>query len=107
MLLQCNCVQYIVGMQFITKEQFAAVLPTVFAIDVRTPAEYEDKCITGVRNIPLDVLVDFEHVFVDKTEVYVHCKTGRRATEAAHWLEQHTSATVYVYKGGIAEWFAL
>lgn len=94
-------------MQVITKAEFEQALPHVLAIDVRTPAEYAEQHIKGVRNIPLDVLPDFEHVFTDAQNVYVHCKTGYRATEAANWLEQHTSITVFVYKGGTSEWFGL
>lgn len=58
----------------------------IIFIDVRTPFEYEERHISGVKNIPLDVLDDYLHELEDAEVVYVHCKTGGRAEQACEAL---------------------
>ena len=52
--------------------------PTVAFINVCTPAEYNEKHIKGVRNIPLDTLSENVTELQTKKTIYIHCRSGNR-----------------------------
>ena len=74
-------------------------------INVCTPAEYKEKHIEGVRNVPLSDLAAHAHEFRDKKTVYVHCRSGNRSRQAIAELEKLgiTSELVNV-EGGLLAW---
>lgn len=82
--------------------------PTVAFVDVRTPLEYEDQHIEGVRNIPLDELLARRAEFAEAKTVYLHCRSGARSSQAASLLESlHEGTAEYInVDGGIAAWAA-
>lgn len=74
-------------------------------INVCTPAEYKEKHIEGVRNVPLDALSQHVGEFAGKQTVYVHCRSGRRAEQAIATL--HTlgvTAELVNVEGGLMAW---
>lgn len=78
---------------------------TVDFINVCTPAEYEENYIEGVRNLPLDEIEKRADELKGKRTVYVHCRTGRRASEAIEKLEKlGVEAELVNVKGGITAW---
>jgi rhodanese-related sulfurtransferase len=74
-------------------------------INVCTPAEYKEKHIAGVRNIPLDALKNHVQEFAGKQTVYVHCRSGRRAEQAiARLHELGVTAELVNVEGGLLAW---
>lgn len=76
-------------------------------INVCTPAEYNEKHIAGVRNVPLDELHTHIAEFSDKKTIYIHCRSGNRGRKA---IEKLTSlginAELVNVEGGILAWEA-
>ena len=74
-------------------------------INVCTPAEYQEKHIGGIRNVPLDELENHVKEFSDKATVYVHCQTGNRGRRAVDKLMQlGVQADLVNVEGGISAW---
>lgn len=98
-------------MKHISVEAFKEVVtaeeknPSVDFINVCTPAEYKEKHIPGVRNVPLDELADHLDELKTKQTVYIHCRSGKRGQKAIEKLEQLgvTSELVNV-EGGLLAW---
>lgn len=78
---------------------------TVDFINVCTPAEYKEKHIDGVRNVPLDTLKERAAEFANKQTIYVHCRSGRRSEQAIHTLEElGVAAELVSVSGGLQAW---
>jgi rhodanese-related sulfurtransferase len=74
-------------------------------INVCTPAEYKEKHIEGVRNVPLDEITNHAREFVGKQTVYVHCRSGKRAARAIETLQSlGVTAELVNVEGGILAW---
>lgn len=74
-------------------------------INVCTPAEYKEKHIEGVRNIPFDEIVDRAAEFSNKQTVYVHCRGGRRSVQAIEKLASlGVTAELVNVEGGLVAW---
>lgn len=74
-------------------------------INVCTPAEYKEKHIPGVRNVPLDELGEHTSEFATKETVYIHCRSGARGRKAIEKLQQlGVSAELINVEGGILAW---
>ncbi len=98
-------------MQHISVHTFEEVLkaekdnPTVDFINVCSPAEYREKHITGVRNVPLDELTEHAGEFQDKKTIYVHCRSGRRSQMAVEKLQAlNLNAELVNVEGGLIAW---
>ncbi len=79
--------------------------PAVDFINVCSPAEYKEKCIPGVRSVPLNVLHDHVHEFKDKKKIYIHCRSGARGRNATEVLTNlGISAELINMEGGILAW---
>ncbi len=78
-------------------------------IDVRTPAEFESGTIEGCYN--LDYLSDEFSTQVknlDPTEpIIVFCKSGKRSSACAKFLEKQGFVKIYNLEGGITQWINL
>lgn len=77
-------------------------------LDVRTPAEHAEMHVPGVHLMPLDRL-DTERLlnadgFSKGAPVYLLCKSGGRATQAAEKLEKGGFAHCCVVEGGTQAW---
>lgn len=74
-------------------------------INVCTPAEYKEKHIEGVRNVPLDELNEHGDEFVDKQTIFVHCRSGRRGEQAIETLKtMGVTAELVNVEGGLIAW---
>lgn len=74
-------------------------------INVCTPAEYKEKHIEGVRNIPLDELGKHVGELSQKKTVYVHCRSGNRSTQAIEKLASlGVTAELVNVDGGLMAW---
>jgi rhodanese-related sulfurtransferase len=76
-------------------------------IDVRTPVEHSQVHIPGVELIPLDRLDPGKLRAAgcgEDTPLYLVCRTGGRATEAAKKLEQGGFSHCHVVEGGTLGW---
>lgn len=79
--------------------------PSVDFINVCTPAEYKEKHINGVRNVPLDEIAAHAGEFVNKQTVYVHCRSGRRGSQAIQQLQSlGITAELVNVEGGLLAW---
>lgn len=83
----------------------------VTLIDVRTPAEFDSEHATGARLFPLDrfepeqVMQSFsDHGLGRSKPIYVLCRSGARATQAAQKLMHGGYSNVYVIEGGTEAW---
>lgn len=74
-------------------------------INVCTPAEYQEKHIKGVRNVPLDSLDEHVSELQDKQTVYIHCNSGNRSQKAIDTLkEQLPNVQLVNVQGGLMAW---
>jgi rhodanese-related sulfurtransferase len=77
-------------------------------LDVRTPAEHAEVHVPGVHLVPLDRLdparLAGEHGFAKDQPIYVFCRSGGRAKQAAVQLEKDGFAECHVVEGGTLAW---
>lgn len=79
--------------------------PTVDFINVCTPAEYKEKHIKGVRNVPLDTLPMQVAEFNQKETIYIHCRSGNRGRQAIEKLRTlGVTAELVNVEGGLLAW---
>jgi rhodanese-related sulfurtransferase len=81
---------------------------TLHLLDVRTPAEHAEVHVPGVHLVPLDRL-DAEQMarttgFAKDTPLYVLCRSGSRARQAAEKLERAGFSACHVVEGGTVGW---
>ncbi len=73
-------------------------------IDVRDKDEYEQGCVIGALNLPLDAIKTAPlKKFPKDTALIVYCRSGRRSKEAAQLLLKQGFDRVFDM-GGIASW---
>ncbi len=78
---------------------------TVDFINVCTPAEYKERHIKNVRNVPLDTLQNHLEEFNGKKTVYVHCRSGNRGRQAIETLQKlGVTAELVNVEGGMLAW---
>ena len=75
-------------------------------VDVRMPTEYREEHIKGVKNIPLNTLLNQSNNFKKYDTIYFHCKAGARCTKAIKTLETDSqiTGTLIRFEGGIDAW---
>ena len=73
-------------------------------IDVRDPDEYEIAHVAGVPQIPLGSLPQRFTELDPNTQIYLHCKSGKRSMKALEFLRQQGFKYVKSVKGGISAW---
>ena len=80
----------------------------VTLLDVRTPAEHAQEHVPGVRLIPLDRLDPSEMAssegLAKDQPVYLLCRSGNRARQAAAKLEKAGFTACTVVEGGTQAW---
>lgn len=79
---------------------------TALLLDVRTPAEYADVHIDGSILRPLHELQpdEISNLAQQKTSIYIICRSGNRARQAAEKLSQGGITSLKVMEGGIMAW---
>ncbi len=77
-------------------------------LDVRTPAEHAEIHVPGVHLAPLDKLDAVELAsadgFTKDQALYIFCRSGSRATQAAEKLERSGYTQCRVVEGGTMAW---
>jgi len=74
-------------------------------INVCTPSEYNEKHISGVRNVPLDEISKRVQEFSGKKTIYVHCRSGNRSRKAIDLLKSlGVNAELVNVSGGLLAW---
>jgi hydroxyacylglutathione hydrolase len=77
---------------------------TPLAVDVRTPAERDQKQIAGSLGMPLAQLIDRIDEIPRDRPLIVHCAGGYRSAIAASLLQRRGFSQVSEIAGGIAAW---
>jgi len=98
-------------MREISVEEFKNIIETeknnkeVDFINVCTPTEYAEKHISGVRNLPLDEIIERAKELKSKKTVYVHCRSGSRGQHAIEKLEAlNVNIDLVNVQGGLLAW---
>jgi rhodanese-related sulfurtransferase len=77
-------------------------------LDVRTPAEHNEVHVPGVQLVPLDRLdpgqLASANGFAKDRSIYILCRSGNRARQAAEKLEKNGFAECHVVEGGTIAW---
>jgi rhodanese-related sulfurtransferase len=75
-------------------------------LDVRTPDEYKSGTIAGAYNMDyLSEAFNIQIKTLDPTEpIVVFCKSGKRSSACAEFLEKQGFVKIYNLKGGITQW---
>ena len=77
-------------------------------LDVRTPSEYAEVHVPGVYLVPLDRLdatdLASTNGFAKDQPLYIFCRTGTRAKQAAVKLENGGYRQCHVVEGGTVAW---
>ena len=92
----------------VTVQQMKAALDDpklgIQVVDVRDPDEYEIAHVEGVPQIPLGSLPQRFTELDPNTQIYLHCKSGKRSMKALEFLRQQGFKYVKSVKGGISAW---
>jgi rhodanese-related sulfurtransferase len=75
-------------------------------VDVREFAEYEAERIAGTRLIPLSAFAQQAGGLDRERPVFLVCRSGTRAAQAAEQLAQRGHPDVRIVEGGIQAWVA-
>ena len=79
-------VLFVVGSKLISKG--ATTLPdSPFLVDVRTESEFAGGSAPGAINISLSTVGDSAHLFTDKENIVLFCRSGNRSGKAKGILE--------------------
>ena len=87
-------------------QEIKDIAPNSVIIDVRTDVEHKEKCLSVAHfHVPLDQLdpkkfIEENKISSDK-QIYMLCKLGGRAKQAAEKFEQTGFNNVSVIEGGI------
>ena len=73
-------------------------------IDVREPDEQEIARVVGVPLFPLSRLPQLFMDLDPNTQIYIHCKSGKRSMKALEFLRQQGFKYVKSVQGGIEAW---
>jgi rhodanese-related sulfurtransferase len=77
-------------------------------LDVRTPAEHSEIHVPGVHLVPLDRLdatkLTSVNGFAKDQPLYIFCRSGGRAKQAAEKLEKSGYNQCHVVEGGTMAW---
>ena len=77
-------------------------------LDVRTPTEHEEIHVSDVQHVPLDKLdatkLASMNGFAKDQPLYIFCRTGNRAKQAAEKLEKNGYEQCHVVEGGTMAW---
>jgi hydroxyacylglutathione hydrolase len=86
-------------------EQLASSSPPL-VVDVRTPAEWEERRIDSSINVPLSRLADQFQTLPADQAIVVHCSSGYRSSIAASLIRRGGIASVSDLVGGLDAWEA-
>ena len=73
-------------------------------IDVREPDEFQIARVAGVTLFPLSTLPQRFTELDPNSQIFIHCKSGKRSMKALEYLRQQGFKYVKSVKGGIEAW---
>jgi len=73
-------------------------------VDVREAPEYEGEHLVSFLNMPLSTLGEECHDLKKDSPVYLLCRTGNRALQAARQLKSRGAEQVCIVEGGLEGW---
>jgi rhodanese-related sulfurtransferase len=73
-------------------------------IDVREPEEYIEGHIPGVRLIPMGKIPEMVDTLDPDQEYLFICRSGRRSSMVAHYLQKLGFKKVHNFYGGMLSW---
>lgn len=86
-------------------EQILKQTGEVQTVDVRESAEYASERLAGTISIPLSNMDEAAVTRLNKEKpVYLLCRSGNRACQAAEKLERLGFSDLYVVEGGLSAW---
>ena len=96
------------GYEHITHDDALRIMkanPDAIILDVRTREEFDKKHIPNALLVPIDDLRggDFSKLPDKSATILIHCRTGRRAEDAAKILVERGYTKVYEF-GGLVDW---
>ncbi len=77
---------------------------SILVVDVRETDEYQIARVTGTTLLPLSQLPQRFTELDPNTQLYLHCKAGKRSMKALEFLRQQGFKYVKSVKGGIDAW---
>lgn len=76
-------------------------------LDVRSPEEFRDGHLPGSLNIPYELVAGHVDDLKKYKNIYIHCRSGRRAQIAAQTLANLGVTGLYcVGRSGMEDWVA-
>lgn len=76
----------------------------LFVLDVRQPEEFDYCRLPGTTLIPLPDLPARLKELDPTREIVIHCRSGARSLQAAHFLAQIGFTQLHNLTGGILAW---
>ena len=73
-------------------------------IDVREPYEYAIGHIPGSKLVPLGTIKERLHEFDTADDIVLHCKSGKRSSEALQIFKDAGFGKLHNLTGGILAW---
>ncbi|MCS7062543.1 MAG: rhodanese-like domain-containing protein, partial [Methylacidiphilales bacterium] len=91
------------NMKTITPSELSSLSPNCLLIDVRTPAEFQEKHIPSSINIPLHTLQPekIRSLIRQDSPCVLICGSGNRARQAAEKLQSAGISQTIILEGGI------
>ena len=74
-------------------------------LDVRSAEEFQEGHLEGAQNVAYDRVYEEAHRLAEYERIFIYCRTGRRAYEAADVLEQLGVKELWVVEQGGMEQF--
>lgn len=86
------------------RDAYQALQSGALMLDVREYPEWAASHVSGATLLPLGRLKSGEAALPHASEIYLLCRSGRRATEAAGYLRETGIERPVVVEGGIEAW---
>jgi rhodanese-related sulfurtransferase len=77
---------------------------SLYLLDVRTPAEFQQARLEGASLIPIDQLISRLSEVPKDRPILVYCAVGSRSAQVVNYLARQGYTEVYNLYGGIYSW---
>lgn len=90
------------------KDKYASMGKDQLVLDVRTPEEFAEAHVPGAKNIDHEQVDRHVNELQGYKEIYLHCRSGKRAAIAADSLRKRGLSNIVLVKDtGMADWLEL
>lgn len=88
-------------------EKLNHLSPNEIVLDVRTHEEFAEGHVPGSKNIPHDEIEKHVNDLKKYQQIYIHCRSGKRAQVARDTLEKHGLKNwICISSTGMQDWLA-